>query len=156
MNQFDHIFIFLFSSLSNMNKSLISILHLAVLVLFLEAQNCSLTRKRLNKEIRKYDKCLLKGFPSSVGCISNTGKPSRKLLKKCTKLENVLKKCDYSCAVNGGWTDYTEWTECSAECAGGTQSRSRTCTNPEPAFKGLDCEGAAEETRECNTDPCPG
>ena len=140
-----------------MNNFLILILLLqTTLVVFSEAKKCPLKWKQLEKKIKKYNKCLLKGFPSSVGCISTKRRPSKKLIKKCTKIEKVLKKCDYSCAVNGGWTDYSEWTDCSADCAGGTQTRSRTCTNPEPAFKGLDCEGEAKETRECNTDPCPG
>ena len=140
-----------------MNNFLILILLLqTTLVVFSEAKKCPLKWKQLEKKIKKYNKCLLKGFPSSVGCISTKRRPSKKLIRKCTKIEKVLKKCDYSCAVNGGWTDYSEWTDCSADCAGGTQTRSRTCTNPEPAFKGLDCEGDAEETRECNTDPCPG
>ena len=142
-----------------MHNFLILILLLqTALVVFSDAKKCPLKgTKRLEKKIKKYNKCLLKGFPSSVGCISTKRTPnSKKLIRKCTKIEKVLKKCDYSCAVNGGWTDYSEWTVCSADCAGGTQTRSRTCTNPEPAFKGLDCPGEAEETRECNTDPCPG
>ncbi|XP_041349174.1 SCO-spondin-like [Gigantopelta aegis] len=66
------------------------------------------------------------------------------------------------CPVNGGWSEYedwTEWTTCSVSCAGGTQfrSRSRTCTNPPPAYGGADCQGSDTEvdTRSCNTQPCP-
>jgi len=57
--------------------------------------------------------------------------------------------------IDGGWTDDGAWTECSAECGGGTQSRSRTCTNPAPAYGGVECEGDAEESQNCNTEPCP-
>ena len=54
---------------------------------------------------------------------------------------------------DGKWAEFGDWTECSAEC-GGTQRRTRTCTNPAPANGGADCEGEAEETRECNAGEC--
>ena len=41
-------------------------------------------------------------------------------------------------------------------CGGGIQNRSRTCTNPPPAFGGEPCPGENDETRSCNEDPCPG
>ena len=38
--------------------------------------------------------------------------------------------------------------------------RERKCTNPFPAYGGLNCTeqgfGAAEETSSCNEHPCPG
>ena len=40
-------------------------------------------------------------------------------------------------------------------CGGGVQERSRTCTNPPPAFGGESCPGESEESRKCNEDPCP-
>ena len=58
--------------------------------------------------------------------------------------------------VDGGWSDDDAWSECSADCGGGTQTRTRTCTNPAPANDGADCVGQATETQNCNTEPCPG
>ena len=58
--------------------------------------------------------------------------------------------------VDGGYSDFGDWSECSAECDGGTQTRSRTCTNPAPANGGADCVGDSTESRECNTQGCPG
>lgn len=49
--------------------------------------------------------------------------------------------------VDGGWS---AWSACSADCGGGTQTR--TCTNPAPANGGADCEGP--DTQACNTQPC--
>ena len=58
-------------------------------------------------------------------------------------------------SVNGRYTDFGEWSECSAECEGGTQTRTRTCTNPAPAHGGADCVGESSESRNCNTHLCP-
>ncbi len=58
-------------------------------------------------------------------------------------------------AIDGG---YTEWSasECSVTCGGGTQTLTRTCTNPPPSNGGKDCSelGPAEKTQECNTQKC--
>ena len=59
-------------------------------------------------------------------------------------------------SVDGGWSEYGEWSECSAECDGGTQTRTKECNNPAPQHGGADCEGEGEETRECNTQACEG
>ena len=58
--------------------------------------------------------------------------------------------------VDGDYSDFGDWSVCSAECGGGTQTRTRTCTNPAPAHGGADCVGDSSETRECNTQACPG
>ena len=55
---------------------------------------------------------------------------------------------------DGKWAEFGDWSECSAECGGGTQTRTRNCTNPAPARGGADCVGEGEETRECNTNEC--
>merc|ERR1739848_610977 len=84
------------------------------------------------------------------------GTLSKKGQRRRQEIETVLKKCDYSCnpVKDGGWTEYGDWSACSAECGGGTQTRTRTCTNPAPAHGGADCEGENEEIQECNTDHC--
>ena len=53
--------------------------------------------------------------------------------------------------VDGGWSSYGDWSACSAVCGGGTQTRTKTCTNPE-----LDCLGRGTDTRNCNPYPCEG
>ena len=62
----------------------------------------------------------------------------------------------FSFSVHGRFNDWSDWTECSASCGGGQQSRTRTCTNPEPAFGGNQCSGDSEETQSCNDAKCPG
>lgn len=58
-----------------------------------------------------------------------------------------------NCTRHGGWTDWTEWSACSAQCGPGFQHRSRTCSNPQPAFGGHDCIGTALEERGCPDNP---
>ena len=67
-----------------------------------------------------------------------------------------LFKSSLNNSVDGGWSDYGNWSECSADCGGGKQTRTRTCTNPAPAYGGTDCVGEATETQNCNPQPCPG
>ena len=45
---------------------------------------------------------------------------------------------------------------CSADCGGGTPTRTRTCTNPAPAHGCAACSGVTSEDQICNSDPCPG
>lgn len=54
------------------------------------------------------------------------------------------------------WSEWSDYSDCSVSCAGGEKTRSRTCTEPEPAYGGADCEGESEEMDVCNEDPCPG
>ncbi|KAI8490945.1 hypothetical protein Bbelb_313640 [Branchiostoma belcheri] len=60
-----------------------------------------------------------------------------------------------SCPVNGGWSSWSGWSGCSVTCGSGSQSRSRTCTNPAPAYGGANCAGPAQETQQCNAGSCP-
>ncbi|ESP00879.1 hypothetical protein LOTGIDRAFT_140325, partial [Lottia gigantea] len=69
----------------------------------------------------------------------------------------------HHCPINGGWTEFTAWEdddECDVLCGGGNkgQSRSRTCTNPTPAYGGSECVGdqVEQQTVQCNTDACGG
>ena len=68
--------------------------------------------------------------------------------------ERIIKPALLLISVDGGWSE-PEWSECSATCGGGTQTRTRTCTNPAPAHGGSDCQGKSSETQDCNTLPCP-
>ena len=75
---------------------------------------------------------------------------------KCEGSATETRNCNLNpCPVDGGWIAFGAWSECSAECGGGTQTRTRTCTNPAPANGGAKCEGSASETRNCNLNPCP-
>ncbi|KAM9426094.1 adhesion G protein-coupled receptor B1 [Pholidichthys leucotaenia] len=56
--------------------------------------------------------------------------------------------------VNGGWSAWGQWAQCSSNCGGGIQTRTRTCKSP-PEESYL-CEGIVEEGRPCNSQSCSG
>ena len=61
-----------------------------------------------------------------------------------------------SSAGHGGWSTWTQWTDCSTSCDNGTQTRERKCDNPTPAYGGRNCSGDERETRGCFLRNCPG
>ncbi|XP_029599514.1 adhesion G protein-coupled receptor B1 isoform X3 [Salmo trutta] len=71
-------------------------------------------------------------------------------LENCLPSSNEKSDTD----SNGGWSVWAEWAECSSDCGGGVQTRSRTCQSP-PEETYL-CEGVVEEGRPCNPQPCSG
>lgn len=58
--------------------------------------------------------------------------------------------------INGGWSEWSNYTECFPACGRGVRHRGRTCTNPLPENGGADCEGPAISFWEtCNNEvPC--
>ena len=59
--------------------------------------------------------------------------------------------------VDGGLSKWSKYSKCTKVCGGGTQFRTRSCTNPKPAFEGKKCSGVLlKETKQCNIGRCPG
>ena len=56
--------------------------------------------------------------------------------------------------VDCEWTDFTDWTPCSASCNTGTQSRSRRVARI-ARNGGRRCSGSPFESRTCNSQRCP-
>ncbi|CAH1232851.1 HMCN1 [Branchiostoma lanceolatum] len=77
----------------------------------------------------------------------------------CFMLKNGLacvptsQPCTGNC-VHGGWTDWTEYTDCSVDSGTGKRVRTRTCTNPAPAGGGNFCDGDTFEVLDCSGDTC--
>ncbi|KAK3774549.1 hypothetical protein RRG08_049485, partial [Elysia crispata] len=60
------------------------------------------------------------------------------------------------CPVDGGWSRWSVWADCSVTCGRGYREQVRTCDNPAPQHGGRDCEGEARVHKKCYTDrPCP-
>uniref|UniRef100_A0A4W5N9A2 Complement factor properdin n=1 Tax=Hucho hucho TaxID=62062 RepID=A0A4W5N9A2_9TELE len=60
------------------------------------------------------------------------------------------------CSVDGSWSQWGGWSECSAPCGGGVKLRMRQCDNPAPQSGGRGCAGMSEQQRECNSHTCTG
>ena len=59
-------------------------------------------------------------------------------------------------AVDGGWSSWTDWGQCSVTCAEGVRLRHRSCDHPSPQRGGSDCPGNDVESMPCVLSPCPG
>lgn len=59
--------------------------------------------------------------------------------------------------TDGGYTEWTVWSNCSKDCGEGSQTRSRLCENPEPGRYGKDCYrfGVNQEQKPCFLKICP-
>merc|ERR1712193_394319 len=59
-------------------------------------------------------------------------------------------------SIDGGYSEWSAWSECSVSCWGGTKSRMRFCNTPVP-MNGKDCSelGESFESEECNMHDCP-
>ncbi|KAL8608110.1 hypothetical protein ACOMHN_016565 [Nucella lapillus] len=67
-----------------------------------------------------------------------------------TFVETVL-----NVVVHGRYSDWGDWSECSATCGQGVHYRSRSCDNPQPMNGGRDCVGERRESASCQLTPCP-
>lgn len=59
--------------------------------------------------------------------------------------------------VDGNYSEWSEFMQCSVTCGKGVQTRSRSCINPPPQHGGKNCSafGPAVETKECKLKECP-
>ncbi|KAM3620522.1 uncharacterized protein V6R79_024924 [Siganus canaliculatus] len=59
------------------------------------------------------------------------------------------------CPVDGSWSAWSVWEECSQSCGQGNRTRTRTCSSPPAQHGGRLCEGRAVEVTMCSIRPCP-
>ncbi|XP_037550324.1 SCO-spondin-like [Nematolebias whitei] len=93
--------------------------------------------------------CLLDRRELSVG---DTWLPGE--CKQCTCTPEGVYCQDIDCRVDGDWTPWSVWSDCSVTCGQGTHVRTRACINPPPRNNGSHCTGPERETQYCQTPPC--
>ncbi|XP_069093155.1 hemicentin-2 isoform X1 [Pleurodeles waltl] len=59
------------------------------------------------------------------------------------------------CPVDGRWTAWGSWSDCSVSCGGGRRQRTRSCFDPAPQSGGKACTGRDVDTASCQEGPCP-
>ena len=57
--------------------------------------------------------------------------------------------------VDCEWSPYTEWSDCSKSCGGGTRISNRTILK-NAIDGGQECKGEALKIESCNDQLCPG
>ena len=83
---------------------------------------------------------------------------NRSITFRCYSLRNceiINKKNIFTISVDGGYTTWSSWDTCTVTCGGGTQGRTRSCTNPAPQYGGAACSGSSTGIQNCNTHHCP-
>ena len=58
--------------------------------------------------------------------------------------------------VDGEWSNWSAYGDCSVTCGNGSRTRSRECNSPEPSGGGSPCSGKSQQTVECKETTCPG
>ncbi|KAK3506808.1 hypothetical protein QTP70_028372 [Hemibagrus guttatus] len=77
--------------------------------------------------------------------------------RACAGTDTEIQKCStFSCPVDGNWSPWQPWGECSVSCGVGERTRIRSCNNPAPSNKGRSCPGDSTQLSRCNIQPCPG
>lgn len=71
---------------------------------------------------------------------------------ECPELTRTETCNDFECPIDCTVSDWSDWSECSATCGGGTTTRTRT-VETDAEHGGAVCPHL-EETDSCNTDPC--
>ncbi|XP_030045872.1 adhesion G protein-coupled receptor B1 [Microcaecilia unicolor] len=89
------------------------------------------------------------------GEISSSTRGKDECFKDGIYLENCMASLSHEqgeALTQGGWNAWSSWGDCTRDCGGGLQTRTRTC-HPLPD-EGLICEGVLEEGRLCNGKAC--
>ena len=52
--------------------------------------------------------------------------------------------------IDGNWTEFSDWSECSCRTGSRLRVSKRSCTNPKPENGGKDCKGVSEKFILCS------
>ncbi|XP_072038328.1 uncharacterized protein [Amphiura filiformis] len=86
----------------------------------------------------------LKGYVWQSDNIREMGEDRFWFTYLCTRSGDVKE-----CPVDGNWSPWSVWGDCSVTCGQGSKVRSRTCSHPLPSNGGRDCDGQANKVTGC-------
>ncbi|XP_067671002.1 uncharacterized protein [Haliotis asinina] len=66
----------------------------------------------------------------------------------------ICYKYKRACPVDGGWSAWGSWSECTVPCGNGYLYRQRACTYPSPVNGGQTCPGQAYQKKSCVAKKC--
>ncbi|XP_066901270.1 uncharacterized protein [Halyomorpha halys] len=73
----------------------------------------------------------------------------------CTGPHTEIEPCYLEpCAVDGEWSEWEPWSQCSSACGVGVETRSRACSSPPVSGGGNTCFGPYTWIRHCYLGPC--
>ncbi|XP_055671290.1 hemicentin-1 [Falco peregrinus] len=76
--------------------------------------------------------------------------------RRCEGPDTDVRSChNKPCPVDGNWSEWGLWEECSKSCGRGNRTRTRMCSNPPAQHGGKPCDGSAVDSVMCNIRPCP-
>uniref|UniRef100_A0A0B7A791 Uncharacterized protein n=1 Tax=Arion vulgaris TaxID=1028688 RepID=A0A0B7A791_9EUPU len=59
------------------------------------------------------------------------------------------------CPVDGNWSEWSEFSDCSSTCGPGVSRKTRRCDSPLPQFGGKNCPGSESFIKKCEVVRCP-
>ncbi|CBY12551.1 unnamed protein product [Oikopleura dioica] len=71
--------------------------------------------------------------------------------KECDGEKREERDCANECPIDGGWSNWSKWSECSAKCV---QKHERSCIRPKPENGGDECSGIGIEEIPCQGGNC--
>ncbi|KAH9508045.1 Hemicentin-1 [Bulinus truncatus] len=74
----------------------------------------------------------------------------------CAGEGHAIQDCNTRpCPVDGGWGEWTNYSDCSSSCGSGTSKRTRQCDSPVSLHGGKDCVGPDINSKKCEIVKCP-
>ena len=64
--------------------------------------------------------------------------------------------CSNKIEMDGGWSEWSSFGDCSISAGGCKRTRHRNCDSPERSERGLPCVGPDTDTEDCEEDKCDG
>ncbi|XP_067931666.1 mucin-2-like [Watersipora subatra] len=125
-----------------------------VVTSFFDCKKCSCTASGFTcSPYNPCDECSWSTW-SSCSKTCGTGTQVRNKLssgRKCIETtETETQRCNVEdCPAGCEWTDWSKWSDCSVECGGGVQNRTREV---EPTNAG--CDGPSVQSEPCNVQSC--